>query len=141
MAVKNSSSNGDFIGLDTSSTTAAIAAGLIIELDSSGDAILPTTTPANPFGVTATSVAARTTASKEKITVQRTGIAAITCAANEAFGYNDMVIPGESGVATTGPTFAGTTWGSEDARKVVGAVAEPDATTEGTTVLVALNFR
>lgn len=140
MSVNNSSGNGDFITYDTASTTIEIAAGLIVELDGSGDVILPTTTPANPAGVTATKVAARTTATQKKITVQRTGLAAVTCAANEAFGYNDMVIAGADGVATTGPTFAGTTWGSEDARKEIGRVITPDATTVGTTVLVALNL-
>lgn len=141
MSVNNSSGNGDFIGYETASTTIEIAAGLIVEFDSSGDIILPTTTPGNPAGISATKVASRTTATQEKITVQTTGLAAITCAANEAFDQNEMVISASAnGNATAGATFAGTTWGSEDARKVVGRVITPDATTTGTTVLTQLNI-
>lgn len=142
MSVNDSVGRGDMIEYETASTTIEIATGKIAELDASGDVILPTTTPGNPVGVTATKVAARTTATQKNIVVQTSGLAHITCAANEAFGYNDMVISASAnGYATTGPTFAGSTWGSEDSRKVVGRVITPDATTAGTTVITALNLR
>lgn len=139
--VSNSSGRGNTIQYDTASTTIAIATGLIVELDSSGDVVLPTTTPANPVGVSATAIAARTTATAEKIVVQVAGVAALTCAANEAFSYNGPVQSASAnGNATTAATYAGTTFGSEDMRKVIGRAVTIDATTEGTTVVVALNI-
>ena len=140
--VSDSHGRGNFLSYDTASTTIEIPEGRIVELDSSGDVILPTTTPGNPIGVSATNVDARTTATVEKITVQTAGICSITCAANQAFGYNDQILAVTlTGYGATAATFAGTTFGSEDARKVVGRVFTPDATTTGTTVVAILNIK
>lgn len=140
--VNDSVGRGDMIQYETATTTIEIASGRIVELNTSGNVILPTTTPGNPVGVSATKVASRTTASQKDIVVQVSGLAHITCAANEGFDYNDQVKAAASnGKATTAGTYAGTTFSSDDNRKVVGRVITPDATTTGTTVVVALNIR
>jgi len=141
MTVSDSVGEGKYVDYDTSSTTSAINTGRIVELNSDGDVILPTTTPGNPVGVSATKVSARTTASKEKITVQVSGMAHVACAANEAFDYNGQVVPAENGLAATVGTYAGTTFSSENMRKIIGRVYTPDATTTGTTAIVLLNIK
>jgi len=139
MTVNDSVGRGDMIQYETESTTIAIAAGLVVGLDSSGDVTLGDATDA-PIGVTATAVRARTTASQEKITVQVSGMAHVTCAANEAFDFNDFVGGGTEGAATTLATLGTTCEVSAALKTVIGRVITQDATTEGTTVVVRVGI-
>ena len=140
MTVSDSVGDGKYVDYETASTTSEIKTGRIVELDSSGNVIIATATPGNPVGVTATKVAARTTASKEKITVQVSGMAHVACAANEGFGYNDQVLAATA-LGATAATITGTLYDSEDSRKVIGRIYTPDATTTGTTAVVLLNIK
>ena len=137
MAVAESLGEGRFIQFDTATTTVAIAENLIVELDTSGDVILPTATPEIPIGVTSTRVDARTTASVKKIVVQVSGLAAITCDANIAATAGCFIEAGTSdGLAST--AVAATTITATGYYRAVGKCIVPDATTTGTTVVVLL---
>jgi len=137
--VNDSVGRGDFLKFQTASTTIEIPTGRIVGLDSNGNVTLADAT-ANPIGVSATKVASRTSASKEDIVVQVSGLAHVTCAANEAFSYNDFVAGGTEGYATTFASIAGTTFSSEKMKKIIGRVVTPDATTEGTTVIIRVGI-
>lgn len=144
MTVNDSVGRGAYQGFTTESTTSAITTGKIVEFDSSGDIVLPTSTPIvdQIAGVTASEVAARTTASKEDIIVQTSGLAHIACAANSAFAEGKFVRVATAG---TGAGYASTaaeatTITSTALAAVIGKVVTPDATTTGTTVIVKLTI-
>lgn len=140
MALPDAVSEGRFIGYTTSSTTVQILPGRIVEFDSSGDIVIPTTTPIvdQIAGVTASKVAARTTATKENILVQVTGVAHVLCTANEGFTIGRLVRAGVLGIATT--AVAQTTITATALAACIGKVVTPDATTEGTTVAIRLTL-
>ena len=138
MAVNDSMGRGRFIAEKTSSTTASILPGRFVEYNSNGSIILPTTTPDEDLiaGVAASKVLARTTATEEDIIVQQSGMCHVACTANSAFtaGYLVRIIEGgEASTAAVATTITATALA-----KCPGKVVTPDATTEGTTVVVRL---
>ena len=140
MTVSDSIGEGRFFEKNTSSTTVEIPVGRILEYDSSDDLVLPTTTinVDQLAGVSASKVAARTTATKKKIVVQVYGLTHICCAANAGFGVGKLVRATEAGraaAAALATTITGTALAA-----CIGRVVEKDATTTGTTILVALNL-
>jgi len=144
MAVNDQVSEGRLIGAQTSSTTVQILPGRIVEWDSSGNIVLPTTTPAvdTQAGVSASKVALRTSATKEDIMIQQSGLTHIVCAANSAFTYGGFI---RSATVGTGAGYASsaalaTTITSTALAAVIGKVVIPDATTTGTTVVVNLGI-
>ena len=144
MTVNDSIGEGRTVDAQTSSTTVEIPSGRIVEWDTSGNIVLPTTTPIvdRPAGVTVSEVAARTTATKENIIIQQTGLAAIVCTANDAFTYGGYV---RAATAGTGAGYASsvalaTTITSTALAAAIGKVVVIDATTEGTTVVVQLGI-
>ena len=144
MAVADSVGEGRTVDARTSSTTVQILPGRIVEWDTSGYIVLPTTTPIvdRMAGVTVDEVAARTTATYEPIIVQQTGLAAVVCAANSQFTYGGYV---RAATAGTGAGYASTvalatTITSTALAAAIGKVVTIDATTEGTTVVVQLGI-
>lgn len=135
MTVAGEGGRGRNISYETASTTIEIDRGRAVELDSSGNVILPTTTPGPCAGVSVSKVAARTTATKERILVQTSGLVPMCCAANEAFAYGELAVSVTlTGKATSHAADASTL----DPQKIIGKVHTPDATTEGTTLIVVL---
>lgn len=138
MTVPDSSGRGQNKKYQTASTTSAVTIGKGVEFDSSGDIVLPTTTPVvdDYAGITKTGVAARTTASKKDILVQRSGEAVVTCGANAAFSPGNKVRIASNGVAST--IASATTITATALAAVIGEVVVEDATTTGTTIIIDL---
>ena len=81
---------------NTASITAAIAVGQLMELDSSGNAILCSAAVTVKFiGVAAISVAATTAASAKLVSVQTSGIVRVYCLRDNAGTYQTAIVPGE----------------------------------------------
>lgn len=90
-------SESSYLDFDTASITAAIAVGQLMELDSSGNAILCTAAATVKFiGVAATAVAATTAASQKEVTVQISGVARVYCLRDSAGTYTTAIVPGEA---------------------------------------------
>ena len=135
MGVANEGGRGRYIGKETASTTIEITPGNIVELNSTGECMLPTATAGAIFGVAASKVASRTTASKKKILIQRSGIAHVSCLANETFAYGEVVVAGTTGGLATSHALDCSTLNPQ---LIVGKLSTTDDTTEGTTVVVSM---
>jgi len=141
--VESSEGEGRYIGCQAS-TTNEIPSGRIVEYDTNGYIVLPTTTPNvdQQAGISATKKASQTTASLKDIVVQQTGMAPIVCTANDAFAVGKYV---RSATAGTGAGYASTvaeatTITATALEAAIGKVVIADATTEGTTVVVQLGI-
>ena len=140
-----------YVDFDTASITAAISVGQLMELDSSGYAILCTAAETIKFiGVAALTVAATTAASQKEVTVQVAGVARVYVIYDTTGTYTTAIVPGEAlmvgedspsaydgQVLVHATAAAGTTTDfNTDMRKVVAIALESHSTTAATTPLV-----
>lgn len=130
----DSSGEGRFVD-GQCTTTSEIPVGTILERDSSGYAIIPTTTPGYVWGVAATKIDSVTTAALVDITVQTTGVASVRVSADEGDYGEYIVAMGSGTTAGMGTSHSGDA-STLNPQKIVGRVLTPPNSGETTAVVL-----